>query len=376
MKKWAATWVIRFLSKEQWQEALKSHGFVEVAAFSETDAFGEHVILARASTSAALPAPTAFTALVDRQEPDQTIPVSLDKKPDIADWFYIPSWKRSMQPVKSKMQAGSWLVFVGECGLESQIVKRLELESQDVITVKVGTQFSKESNSPTDKLGQRVYTINPRNRDDYDALFKELRAENLIPKTIVHLWSVTSNEPTEATIKFLEKSESLGFYSLLFLAQAIGEQNLTVPLHIGIVSNNMQELTGEEALSPEKALVLGPCKVIPQEYSNITCRSIDVVLPPPGSWQEEKLVDQLLAELSTQPSDQVIAYRGNYRWVQTCEPVRLDEVAEEKTPLKRRGSLPDLRWIRRRWSDTSRISGTNCSGKTNTDRAFGFSRPK
>jgi acyl transferase domain-containing protein/acyl carrier protein/predicted O-methyltransferase YrrM len=328
-----------FLSKEQWQKALKSNGFVEVAAFSETDAFGEHVILAQASSSAALSAPTAFTTLLDQQDADKTIPVSWDKKPDIANWFYIPSWKRSMPPqsVTSRSPAESWLVFVDECGLGTQIVKRLKLEGQNVIPVRVGKQFAHESESSTDGLGQRVYTINPRNRNDYDALFTELRAQNLIPKTIAHLWSVTSNGHTESTIESLEKSETLGFYSLLFLAQAIAQQNLTDSLHIGIVSNNMQELTGDEALSPEKALVLGPCKVIPQEYSNITCRSIDVVLPLPESWQEEKLVDQLLAELSTQPSDQIIAYRGNYRWVQTCEPVRLDGVAEEKPRLREGG---------------------------------------
>jgi len=256
------------------------------------------------------------------------------KKPDIADWFYIPSWKRSMppQPLNSQAQAiepGCWLVFADEYGLGSRIVKRLELEGQKVITVRIGEQFGSQNNS-----SQRSYTINPQQRDDYNTLLKEIRAQGKIPTMIVHLWSVTPNTHGELAVENFDKSEFLVFYSLLFLAQALGENNQTNSLEIAIVSNNMQEVTGSEALCPEKALVIGPCKVIPLEYPNITCRSIDVVLPAKESGQEEQFINQLLAELTTQTSDQVIAYRGHHRWVQDFEPVRLDGKLTEKTRLR------------------------------------------
>ncbi|MEH2262944.1 beta-ketoacyl synthase N-terminal-like domain-containing protein [Nostoc sp.] len=326
-----------FLSKEQWQEALNSCGFVEVAAFSEFEAFGEHVFIAQASSSAALSAPAAFTALVDQKDVAKMPQVLSHKKRDIADWFYIPSWKRSMPPQPLKLtQPRCWLVFIDECGLGSQIVKRLKLENQNVITVKMGEQFCSQSKPSTDGLYQHEYTINPQQRDDYHILIKELRALNLTPKTIVYLWSVTPPDHIELGLESVD-SQDLNFYSLLFLAQAIGELNLIDSLEIGIVSNNMQELTGEEVLSPEKALVLGPCKMIPIEYPNINCRSIDVVIPELESWQRNKLVDQLLTELTTQPSDQIIAYRGNHRWVQTFEPIRLHETVEGKPRLREEG---------------------------------------
>ena len=112
--------------------------------------------------------------------------VLLHKKPDIADWFYIPSWKQSTLPdLLKNRDAGHkvcWLVFVDRCELGSQIVKRLEQEGQDVITVMVGEQFN--------KICDRGYTINPQQRDDYDALLEDLCVLNKIPK-IVHLWNVT-----------------------------------------------------------------------------------------------------------------------------------------------------------------------------------------
>ncbi|MEH2296107.1 SDR family oxidoreductase [Nostoc sp.] len=316
-----------FLSQKQWQEALRSHGFVEVAAVSETEAFGEQVLVAQAAASVTDSAPTAFT-VTKQKAPSQQNQDLLAKKSDIADWFYIPSWKRTMppQPFQPGLEGkpGCWLVFVDECGLGEKLVKRLLLENEDVITVRVGEQFQQNSEYP-----QRTYTINPEKENDYNTLLKELRTLGKIPKRIVHLWSVTLNSYTNSAI------EALGWSSLLFLAQAIAENNQTDALEISIVSNNLQEVTGSEILCPEKALVLGTCKVMPLEHSNITCRSIDVVVPVESG--QEELIQTLIAELTTSKSDQIIAYRGRNRWVQDFEPVQLHETVTENLSLRKQG---------------------------------------
>jgi len=326
-----------FLSKKQWDEALHTHEFVKVETFPEIEVFGENIMLAQASTSAVQSAPAAFTTTFENKDVDQIAQVSVGKKLDISDWFYIPSWKRLMPPklfssMVQTTQPGCWLAFVDKCGLGEKIVQQLVLLGQDVITVKAGEQFGSEK-----ELSQTIYTINPRRREDYDALLKELRALNLTPKTIVHLWNLTSNRDPELTIESLERSETLGFLSLVFLVQALAEQNLTNSIKIGIVSNNLQEVTGEEILHPEKAFVLGPCKVIEQEYPNIVCCSIDVVIPVSESSQDKQLINQLLAELTAQSSDRVVAYRGFHRWGQTFEPVHLNESIEGTPQFREEG---------------------------------------
>jgi len=254
----------------------------------------------------------------------------LGKKTDVADWFYIPKWQQSTQPLLEQgltEQKLCWLVFIDGCGLGCQVVKQLEQGGHDVITVTVGEQFN--------QLSERGYTINPRQRDDYDALIEALYALTQTPQ-IVHLWNVTPNSKTQERINLFEESQEIGFSSLLFLAQALGKQNLT-DLKIAVVSNNMQQVTDEEVLCPEKATLLGPCKVIPQEYPQITCRSIDVVIPESGTSQEKKLIEQLIAELNAKASDNVVAYRQEHRLVQTFESVRLDEVVAGTTSLRERG---------------------------------------
>ncbi|MBE9104485.1 SDR family NAD(P)-dependent oxidoreductase, partial [Nostoc cf. edaphicum LEGE 07299] len=124
---------------------------------------------------------------------------------------------------------------------------------------------------------------------------------------------------------------------LLYLAQALGRQETTDDFNITVISNNLHSVTGTEVLSPEKATLLGTVKVISQEYSNIHCCSIDVILPSNGSWQEEKLLEKILAELTVDDSQKLIAYRGLNRWVQSFEPVRFDKAKIEKPRLREKG---------------------------------------
>ena len=60
----------------------------------------------------------------------------------------------------------------------------------------------------------------------------------------------------------MSNNQSLGFYSLLFLAQALEKQKITTSTQIMVVTNNMQDVVGNEKIYPEKATVLGPCMVI------------------------------------------------------------------------------------------------------------------
>ena len=267
----------------------------------------------------------------------------LRRKPNIADWFYIPSWERdipleSIDNQRQTTQNLCWLIFVDTCGLGLQLAKQLEQEGQNVVTISVGEQFT--------KLSSHSYTIDPQKRDDYNALLQALRLQDLTPSLITHLWGITpkanSNNPklskhTQSAISSFENCQSLGFYSLLFLAQALGKQNITAPIQINIVTNNVQDVVGEEKICPEKATVLGPCKVIPQEYPNITCCSIDVVVPELGTWQADKLVEQIIAEAKTLSNNLAVAYRGGHRWVQTFKTVRLDETIKKRTRLRQGG---------------------------------------
>ncbi|BAZ20907.1 beta-ketoacyl synthase [Kalymmatonema gypsitolerans NIES-4073] len=258
---------------------------------------------------------------------------SSEEKLDVTNWFNIPSWKRSAPPVciaQKKLIEPShcWLVFIDNCGVGSQIVEQLKGEHQNVITVKTGEQFC--------QVGDCEYTINPQSRDDYSALLKTIRNLGKIPQKITHLWNITPYK-VKSRLEYFEAAQDISFWSLLFLTQALGEQNITNSLQINVVSNNMQQLLDEDYLCPEKATILGACKVIPQEYSYISCRSIDITLPQTGTKQWQQVIDNLLVEITTTISDQVIAYRGNQRWVQYYELLPIENQTVSNTKLRKGG---------------------------------------
>jgi acyl transferase domain-containing protein/acyl carrier protein len=233
---------------------------------------------------------------------------STARKPDIADWFYLPSWKQFdlLRPTKTEKEKHSWLIFCDELGNGSALVRELRQRDENVVSV-----FASERLRRVDEYD---YTINPQVKEEYDALLKELAVRDLTPSQVVHFWSLN---PADG----FEKAQESGLYSLIFLTQAIAEQSFKNALQLVVVTDSVHEVTGSEALRPEQATILGACKVIPQEHSEITCRNVDVVV----SGEPGRLVEQLRHELTENSSDRVVAYRGRHRWVQTFEPLRVEK---------------------------------------------------
>lgn len=105
-------------------------------------------------------------------------------------------------------------------------------------------------------------------------------------------------------------------------------------MQLTVVTSNVHSVTGDEPLSPEQATVLGLCKVIPQEYPNITCYNIDIANA--NSEASPRLIDDLVTELTTADTDLVVAYRGRHRWVQTFDSIRLNSLNNRSTGLRLR----------------------------------------
>lgn len=247
------------------------------------------------------------------------------KKEELADWFYLPTWKMSAPSINRAQdaQAMTWLLFTDTCGVGTGLVETLRAQQHTVIVVSPGTQFT--------KVAETHYQINPSERADYDQLLQDLRTQSISPQKIVHAWGVTTGE--EAPEQLLE----LCFFSLFALTQALGDAGVE-QCQITIISNEMQAVTDDDQVNPVKATLIGPCRVIPQEYEEISCRSIDIVLPCAQSKQMEAVVQQLTNELLAGSGDALVALRGKRRWVPSFEPVTLSTNGDAQTAgLRQRG---------------------------------------
>ncbi|MEM9008337.1 MAG: KR domain-containing protein, partial [Cyanobacteria bacterium P01_F01_bin.86] len=136
-----------------------------------------------------------------------------------------------------------------------------------------------------------------------------------LPTHILHGWSLAKG------------SLDWGFYSVLYLTQALssvvatGED--TSSLSFTVLTRDGQDVVGTEAINPLSAMVAGLCKVMPQEYPQISCRHLDVSAPVKGTQIASSRIETLYQELAaTAP---IVADREGYRWLQTFEPLALPE---------------------------------------------------
>lgn len=255
------------------------------------------------------------------------------KEPDIANWFYVPSWEYAISPESNNGsgpgKTSRWLVFEDDCGVGHEIVDRLQRGGHDVITIRRAEQYA--------KMGPHAYEIDPKQRQHYLTLFGELRDLKRLPEKIVHLWSVGPTDDKRSESELFEYYQEVGFYSLLSIAQALIKLKVTDPIQIGAVSNDLHLVTGEEQICPAKAMLLGACKSIPQEYPKISCRNLDIVVQAEDGRTIDRSADEIIVELSEDYPYPVVAYRGGQRWVQTFEPLRLEKSPETIPALRQSG---------------------------------------
>lgn len=231
------------------------------------------------------------------------------KKTNMADWFYVPSWERAhlSDGYGERLAMESVLIFADDTSLSKCLLEKLKQINSNIVVVYKGATYR--------KIDDRSFVIHPNETNHYDQLLREMQELGFTATKVLHLWSVNEDKYYELDTTRVEQAIDFGFYSLVGFVQALGRQMYTNPLDILVVTNNTQEVTGEEELQPEKATVLGFVKIAPLEYSNVNCRHIDI-LSTSDSYKREKVAQQLLAELETVSEDKIVAYRNNYRWVQ------------------------------------------------------------
>jgi len=244
---------------------------------------------------------------------------SVSRKREQQDWFYVPSWKMMLTGRKkaglaesvSDQSQGVWIVFEDSEGIGEELSRRLREEGAEVVRVEIGER---------------------KEREEYEEVMKEIEQAGKRVEGIAHLWSVSREEGEE-----FKRGQERGFQSLLFLAQALASCGITDSIQLLVVTNNLLGVESRDRVLPEKATILGPCKVAPQEFENLSARLVDISLSAKGAKHEQRLAEQLLDELKSKAEDEIVAYRGDNRWVQTFEPFPVTDDLEPVRAYREKG---------------------------------------
>ncbi|HWO36932.1 MAG TPA: SDR family NAD(P)-dependent oxidoreductase, partial [Candidatus Acidoferrum sp.] len=251
------------------------------------------------------------------------------------DWFYSPSWKRTHFPsdIVDGPHSAFWLIIADRYGGGSRLKSKLEALGMSAALVRFGETSVRHADGS--------FELNPAGIEGYRELFLELERRTVgAPINIVHLGSLTRED--EEAVQAGPADQNFAFFSLLHIAQAIGELPTSMPTKIGIISNRLHSVTGEEDVAPAMATVLGPCGVIPREYPNVKCFNIDLPDSQPFESLPDEWLARIISEYGEDHASRVIAYRGKYRWERQFERVKLNE----PLPSATQSQAPAIRRLR------------------------------
>lgn len=276
------------------------------------------------------------------------------RRPDMADWGWAPVWKPAYADcvIGAEKVLGAYLVFLDDTGVGDELVIRLRANGHRVTTVALGDAFAVKPDGS--------YVLCPElGREGYDALLKHLAENGGLPARVVHLWLLTGEESFRPGSSFFHRNQERGFYSLFFLAQALGDAELPSEMQITVLTNGMQRVGHEPLRYPDKATVLGPAQVMPRELPNLQVRVIDVPVAAarkiPTLVERGRMalagaagasnrasaaqspVDMVWDDLFATPASEIVAYREGRRWIRTYREARLDVAGEDASRFRERG---------------------------------------
>lgn len=252
----------------------------------------------------------------------------------LPDWFFTPVWQRkALPPVVDPMAAARTLLFVdpsSDQGLSSRLAEELAEAGGEVWQVVPGPAFA--------RLEEHRFQIDPHMPHHYRQMLETIRQEAGLIEQFVHLWTFGASSETPGSAEALESSQYLGAYSLLFLADALGEQpqkdGKESPARLLVVSSGTQAVASDDPLVCERTPLLGLLCALAQEQPSLLCRHLDLL----DSENEGRAVREELRALAETGGrgDREVAYRGGARYVP-----RLAQPDFEALPQDRMGPLKE-----------------------------------
>ncbi len=223
------------------------------------------------------------------------------EKPE--EWCYQPVWQQSPLPASLTADniAKQTVVVLGDDGsLTKQLQETLATAGSRVISVAPGKTYNHKND--------QQFELRFNNPDDYIHLVSELLTSDHKPTAFIHTLACETSDQLNVSTANSERYKA--FDSLLYLAQALGGEDLEHTIRLLVITKQMQQLAGEELQNPLQSLVLGPCRVIPNENPMIHTCALDIA---ENHIENAAFYQRCMAYIfpETSPRESTVALRGS-----------------------------------------------------------------
>ena len=235
----------------------------------------------------------------------------LRKRRSTGDWFYAPSWRRSVAAPSANV-AGTWLLVGNEAPVGTDLFEQLRERGARPVRVVPGTAYGMQAE------GQ--YGLDAQSSSDFARLIEELESAG---GGVTHVVFLQAGFASDSKQDKDEEDPGSDLYQLVAIASALLGSSHSGDARISVLTGGSQEVLASETIVPTRAALGGLVRVVQQEFTNLRCRLIDV----PNPWGRQNL-SSLVDECSLETPDLIVAYRDGFRWVQDFQSVSLIDTDE------------------------------------------------
>lgn len=255
----------------------------------------------------------------------------IHRERSLNSWAYQPSWRMRHRPQHGRpVERQRWLVFTTDSGVPAEIAARL---SKDADCVRVVPLAYAQNADDADG-----FAVRPGDEQSVKDMVRELDVATRPIDRIVHLWctdGLTDAGDLAGRLASTEDELAKGFYTLLYTVQELSARQGARPLQLDVVARGIHPVGADpKQVVPERALLLGPTLVVPQDLPFVSSRSIDVT-----GLAAHALADEVVDEVHCPPEDRAVAFAAGGRWARAYERYTLPAVPADTVPrrLRERG---------------------------------------
>ncbi|HEU5271216.1 MAG TPA: SDR family NAD(P)-dependent oxidoreductase, partial [Jatrophihabitans sp.] len=240
------------------------------------------------------------------------------------EWINLPVWRQTAAS-RVTFDSRRWLVLT-DTGQADAITEALRplltAAGAELILARPGEEYA---------VTDEGFQLRPGSFEDATAALRELTGSDRLPERVLHLWTLDA-PGTAGEFDGARTNAALqrGLHSVVALARAAGDLGLP-DWTLNIVTSGSAQVLPDDTVHPDRATAIGPVRLIPVEYPRVRTRLIDI--DPVNT-----VPRALLAELSAEPADQVVAVRAGRRWVPGYEVLDVPEALPPAVTVRKGGS--------------------------------------
>lgn len=210
---------------------------------------------------------------------------------------------------------GSALVITHGSGHEDKMLEELTKQNIDATKIYVGKEYCEKS--------ENEYEVS-NGVEDFSKVFEKLKGKKF---NYIIFISEMNKKAKYSNLTGFDEEFNYEVMSAFYMIKAFLNNDITYPLDMVFLSNNVNEVNGEEdILNPLSNNLFGLGKVIEAEYPNITCRAIDMDSKTP--WKT------VIEEIRKFKTCYMTAFRGEQKYLEELGRISPDQVTEGKLNIK------------------------------------------